>query len=163
MQRFPIQFPLTIFYDASCPMCANEMHGLRDLDRDGKLELIDCSAPDFDASSLGRPGLTREALMSRIHARDGDGRWLVGVEVFEVAYAAAGLNAAARVWGNRVLRPFWNALYPAVADNRQLLSRLGISALIRWLIPRPDAGHPRYTGQACKAHRSSGAGNPRLR
>lgn len=133
----PIQYPLTIFYDASCSMCANEMHALRDLDRDGRIELVDCSAADFDPGSLRRSDVTRGDLMARIHARDGDGRWLVGVEVFEAAYRAAGLNAAGRVWGHRLLRPLWDALYPLVADHRQALSRLGISALIRRLIPKP--------------------------
>jgi hypothetical protein len=76
-------------------------------------------------------------MLSRIHARDADGRWLVGIDVFEAAYRTAGLEGAARLWGNRLLKPLWRSLYPLVADNRQLLSRLGASALVRWLIPKP--------------------------
>ena len=119
----PPQYPLTVFYDASCPLCAAEMHALKSRDRDGRLELVDCSAPDFDAGALGLP-VTGADLMERIHARDGDGRWLVGVDVFEAVYRAAGLRKAARLWGNRTLRPVLAALYPWIARNRQRLSRL---------------------------------------
>lgn len=119
----PLQYPLTVFYDASCPLCAVEMHALKARDRDGRLELVDCSAPEFDARVLGLP-VTRDALMERIHARDGDGRWLTGVDVFEAVYAAAGLGSLARLWGSRYLRPLLARLYPWVARNRQQLSRL---------------------------------------
>lgn len=119
----PLQYPLTVFYDASCPLCAAEMHMLKARDRDGRLELVDCSAPEFDACALGLP-VTRVALMERIHARDGDGRWLTGVDVFEAVYRAAGMRGAARVWGSKTLRPLLASLYPWVASNRQRLSRL---------------------------------------
>ena len=86
-------------------------------------QLVDCSAPEFDACALGLP-VTRVALMERIHARDGDGRWLTGVDVFEAVYRAAGMRGAARVWGSKTLRPLLASLYPWVASNRQRLSRL---------------------------------------
>lgn len=131
-----MRYPLTIFYDASCPMCVNEMHALKALDGGGRLELVDCSAPDFDSGALGREDLTRAALMSRIHARDADGRWLTALDVYETTYRAAGLEAPARIWGHRLLKPIWSSLYPMVADNRQLLSGLGASRLMQWLIPK---------------------------
>lgn len=97
----PVRYPLTVFYDASCPMCASEMHALRDLDRQGRLELVDCSAPEFNDEGLIAERVTRDALLARIHARDARGRWLVGVDCFEA------------------------------------VSRLGINALVRLLIPKP--------------------------
>ena len=127
-------------------MCAQEMDALRRLDRDGRLELVDCSAPEFDASGLARDGITRDALMARIHASDADGRWLVGIDVYEAAYRAAGLLLSARIWGNRLLRPVFNLVYARVARHRQLLSRLGMSALIRILsasrLPRELTSRP---------------------
>lgn len=136
MTRSP-RFPLTIYYDASCPMCASEMHALKARDRTGRLDLVDCSAADFEPAFVEFDGLSRSSLMARIHARDRDGRWLVGVDVFEAAYRAAGLHRAARLWGSRLLRPFLRFLYPKIADHRRLLSRLGANALVGWLIPKP--------------------------
>jgi predicted DCC family thiol-disulfide oxidoreductase YuxK len=116
----PVRYPLTVFYDASCPMCAGEMQALKARDRDERLALVDCSAPDFDEDELLGDGLSRRDLMGLIHARDAHGRWFVGVEVFEL------------VWGTRL--PRWlRVVYPWVARNRQALSRLGINTLVRRL------------------------------
>ena len=133
----PVRYPLTVFYDASCPMCASEMHALRDLDKQGRLELVDCSAPEFSDDGLIAERVTREALLARIHARDARGRWLVGVDCFEAVYRAAGLEGAARLWAHPRLRPLLGRLYPWIARHRQILSRLGINALVRLLIPKP--------------------------
>ena len=130
----PIRYPLTVFYDASCPMCASEMHALRDLDSAGRIELIDCSAPEFSDEGLLAEGITRERLMQRMHARDAHGRWLAGMDAFEAVYRAAGLEVPARMWGNRRLRPLFDRLYPWIARHRQVLSRLGMNALVRRLI-----------------------------
>lgn len=118
----PLLYPLTIFYDASCPMCAREMRGLKARDRGGRLELVDCSAPDFDQTVLAGTPIRREDLMTLIHARDAHGRWLIGPEVLNAAYAAAGYEAIARIWGSRRLRPLLDRLYRWVARNRHLLS-----------------------------------------
>ena len=132
-----VEYPLTVFYDASCPMCASEMHALRDLDACGRIVLVDCSRPDFRGDGLKEHGITREALMRLIHARDANGRWLIGIDCFEAVYRAAGLERAARVWGSPRLRRALDRIYPWIARNRQLLSRLGINALIRRVIPKP--------------------------
>ena len=132
----PLRYPLTVFYDASCPMCASEMHALRERDRYGHIELVDCSAPDFDDEGLRAEGITKEKLMGLIHARDAHGRWLVGIDGFEAVYGAVGLEAAARLWGDRQLRPVLSRAYPWIARNRQTLSRFGVNRLMRWLLPR---------------------------
>src|SRR5689334_24910211 len=87
-----ILYPLTVFYDASCPMCASEMHALKARDAEGRLELVDCSAADFDETVLAGTCIRREELMTLIHARDAHGRWFVGVDVLEIAYRIAGLD-----------------------------------------------------------------------
>jgi predicted DCC family thiol-disulfide oxidoreductase YuxK len=132
-----MRYPLTIFYDASCPMCASEMLALHALTTGGELTLVDCSPQEFDAAAHGTGAPSRAAMLSRIHARDAEGRWLVGIDVFEAAYRAAGLERPARLWGHPLLKPLWRALYPLIADHRQLLSRLGVNALVRRLIPKP--------------------------
>jgi predicted DCC family thiol-disulfide oxidoreductase YuxK len=128
-----VAYPLTVYYDASCPLCASEMQALKAADRDNKLLLVDCSRPDFDDRPFAADGVTRDAMARLIHARDTNGRWLVGPEVFEAAYDAAGFPTIARLWGNSRLRPLWNRLYPWVARHRRLLSRLGAQHAFRTL------------------------------
>jgi len=140
----PLRYPLTVFYDASCPLCATEMHALRELDAHGRIELIDCSAPEFSDEGLRAEGITRGRLMTVIHARDARGRWLVGAAAFEALYHAAGLDNVARVWASPRWRPILERLYPWIARYRHPLSRLGVhravGRLIRRAANRRDAG-----------------------
>ena len=135
------RFPLTIFYDASCPMCAGEMQALKSRDAQGRLILVDCSTADFDESVLAGLALRRSDLMTLVHARDAHGRWFAGVEVFELAYRAAGLEGLAGLWGSRTLRPLLTRIYPWVARHRQMLSRLGFNRLVRRVLPVSCRGH----------------------
>jgi predicted DCC family thiol-disulfide oxidoreductase YuxK len=133
----PVNYPLTVFYDASCPMCVTEMHALRELDSKRRLILVDCSTPDFEADQYLSEGVSHDDLMKWIHARDASGRWLIGIDCFEAVYRAAGLEGVARIWGSPRLRRVLAGLYPWIARHRQLLSRLGINAIIRRLMPKP--------------------------
>jgi predicted DCC family thiol-disulfide oxidoreductase YuxK len=74
-------------------------------------------------------------MMARIHARDAGGRWLRGVDVFVVAYRAAGFKTLARIYESRLLRPLFDRLYPWIADHRYLLTRAGLPRLFHWLAP----------------------------
>ena len=141
--------PVTIFYDASCAMCAGEMRALKARDRANRLELVDCSATDFDETVLAGTGIRREDLMTLIHARDAHGTWLVGLDVFEVAYTAAGLKTIAGFWGSPTLRPLLGRLYPWIARNRQSFSRFGINRLVRLVLPVPCRKHDGCT--TCRA------------
>lgn len=119
-----ISFPLTVYYDASCPLCASEIHALAAHDRAGRLALVDCSADDFDERPFAADGVTRAAMLEEIHARDASGRWLKGIDVFAEIYRAAGFVRIAQLFAQARLRPFWARLYPWIARNRYLLSRL---------------------------------------
>ena len=151
-------WPLRIYYDRSCPLCPQEMHALVAHDHAGRIELVDCSRAGVDpaaeegggassapratvaageAPDAGKP--TRAALMAIIHARDADGRWYRGVEVFVLAYAAVGLDGMARLWSHPWLRRFWDRAYPWFARNRQWLSRLGTARAYGWLLDRAAA------------------------
>lgn len=121
-----LRYPLTVFYDASCPLCVREMEALRARDRHGRLELVDCSAADFDDEGLLAEGITREKLMRLLHVRDAHGRWLVGVAGLEAAYRAVGRERVAGLWGSRRLHPLLRPFYGWVARHRQALSRLSI-------------------------------------
>jgi len=121
-----LRYPLTVFYDASCPLCVREMEALRARDRHGRLELVDCSASDFDDEGFLAEGITRAKLMRLIHVRDAHGRWRVGVAGLEAAYRAVGHERAARLWGSRRLHLLLRPLYAWVARHRQALSRLPV-------------------------------------
>ena len=159
-----VAWPLQIYYDRSCPLCREEMHALLAHDHLGRLRLVDASVPGFDDPALAAAGLDQAALMRLIHARDAAGRWYRGVEVFELAYGAAGLVSVARLWANPRLRPLWDRLYPWVARMRQPLSKLRLNRAYGWLVRRAAARAQARAG-ACAAGRcelpGEGHGGPR--
>jgi predicted DCC family thiol-disulfide oxidoreductase YuxK len=143
-------WPLVIYYDASCPLCREEMHALCAHDTGAKLHLVDASAAGFSDEHTRAAGIPSTELMRLIHARDPQGRWFRGVEVFELAYGAVGLSGIAAVWGHPRLRPVWDRLYPWVARFRQPLSRLRLNRFYGWLVRRAAARAQRRSG-ACAA------------
>ena len=124
-----LAYPLTVYYDASCPLCRTEMETLKARDADDLLYLVDCST-----GLVAFADVTQDAMMARIHARDAAGRWLHGLDVFAAVYRAAGFPALSRLYASPRLRPLLDRGYGWVADHRQLLSRLGLSRLFR-LVP----------------------------
>ena len=113
-------YPLKIFYDASCPVCALEMDHLRCRDAAGRLELVDMSAPGFDAACHGFGAAELDAA---IHAVRPDGSVVRGMPVLRLAYAAAGLGWLLRPTGVGPLRPAFDAAYRLFARNRKAISR----------------------------------------
>lgn len=136
MNKSDAHRPLRVYYDGSCPLCRTEMQGLKARDHAGRLELVDCSSPGFTDADLDAAGISVEHAMQRIHARDAHGRWFDGVRVFELAYGAAGMKRTAKALGNRRLRPLFDRLYPIVARNRRLLTRLGLAGLLGRVLRR---------------------------
>ncbi len=130
-----VQYPMTIYYDASCPLCTREVTILKRYDQADQIRLIDCSPTDFAAVE----GYGRTAMMRLIHSRDAAGQWLVGAPVFAAAYRASGFASIASLWGNSRLQPFWRVVYPWIADNRMLLSKLGATSVITWVLHRLHA------------------------
>jgi len=125
-------YPLKIFYDASCPVCALEMDHLRTRDTAGRLELVDMSAPGFDAACHG---FSAADLDAAIHAVRPDGSVVRGMPVLRLAYAAAGLGWLLRPTGVGPLRPAFDAAYRFFARNRKAISRTlapAIAALRNW-------------------------------
>jgi len=82
-------YPLTLYYDATCPLCMAEMRNLMLRNTDGMLAFVDASAPDF-ASPV--PNADQAALMRSLHGVWADGRTVVGVDAIHEAYRAVGLG-----------------------------------------------------------------------
>lgn len=112
-------YPLTLLYDAQCPVCSLEMDHLRERCTDGRLRFVDISQPGFDAA---RYGATLAAMDAEIHGVRPDGSLLKGVEVLRLAYAAAGLGWVMRPTGWAPLRPAFDAGYRLFARHRRRIS-----------------------------------------
>jgi predicted DCC family thiol-disulfide oxidoreductase YuxK len=127
-----ITYPLTIYYDASCPLCAAEMHTIKETDFENKLILVDCSADSFNEPAFCPAN--KVAMMERIHAIDAAGQWIKGVDVFEAAYAAAGFQKLSRFWGSKTLKPILTRAYPLIADNRHWLSKTPVPYILNKIL-----------------------------
>jgi predicted DCC family thiol-disulfide oxidoreductase YuxK len=116
-------YPLTLLYDAHCPVCALEMDHLRERTEVGKLVFVDIAAEGFDATLYGA---CLEAMDAEIHGVLPDGSLIKGVEVLRLAYAAAGLGWVMRPTGWAPLRPLFDRGYRVFARHRRRIS--GIAA-----------------------------------
>ena len=114
-------YPLTLLYDASCPVCALEMDHLRARNADGLLRFVDIGAPGFDAAVHGT---TIAALNAEIHGVRPDGSVIRGVQVLRLAYDAAGIGWVLRPTGWPVLRHAFDAGYRVFARHRLAISRV---------------------------------------
>lgn len=126
----PGTYPMTIYYDASCPLCNAEINNLQRRSTDGRLAFVDISAPGFASQP---PGVTLAQMMALIHARKADGSIIQGMEVFRLAYGAAGIGWVAGALDLPVIGTLAERLYPWIARHRQRFPRF----LVRWLFDRP--------------------------
>lgn len=151
------QWPLTLYFDGDCPLCAREVkllrshaakhaathaatHAVADSTAQ-RLVLVDISDAAFDAQALG---YTREQMESVLHARFNDGTWVMGLDATLWSWRAAGLGAWAAPLSWRPLRPLLNLGYRLFCRWRPQLA---------WL-PHPD-GSRRCRDDSCAVSRSS--------
>ena len=123
------QYPLTVFFDASCGLCNSEMQAIKIQDTEQHLIFVDCSAASFDDASYRAESVTRKAMMECLHVRDNRGVWIKGVPAFELLYRTIGMPVMAICWGGGLTRPLMEHLYPWIARNRLALSRTGLPVL----------------------------------
>lgn len=117
------QYPLTVFYDGSCPICSGQMADYRERTTAAVLRFVDISRPEFDASRYGR---SRRQFMKMLHLMDAGGRFYVGVDALRLLWAALpdtpyrmlaallglpGIHLLARI-GYRLLAPWRHYLPP---------------------------------------------------
>jgi predicted DCC family thiol-disulfide oxidoreductase YuxK len=133
-------FPLTLYVDLDCPLCAREVRWLHEHANHDQLIFVDISADTFDERSVGR---ARDELNRRLHARSADGQWLVGIDATLWSWRAAGVGGWVAPLGWKPLRPVFNVLYALFARFRPHLA---------WL-PHPDGNRCSTRGCAPDAQR----------
>jgi predicted DCC family thiol-disulfide oxidoreductase YuxK len=79
--------PLTVFYDAYCPLCLMEMNKLKQLDKQQNITFVDIQEPSF---SKRYPHLNWQALNARIHGYLPDGSLISGLDVTYLAWKLVG-------------------------------------------------------------------------
>ncbi len=113
-------YPLTLYYDATCPLCMAEMRNLMLRNTGGQLAFVDASAPDF-ASPV--PHADQSALMRALHGVWADGHTVVGVDAIHEAYRAVGLGWVTAFTQWPVLDRMSARLYRWIALHRHSLPR----------------------------------------
>lgn len=141
---------LTVYFDASCRLCQQEMTMIRLHDVTQQLAWVDCSAAEFDDAPFRAAGVTRADMMASLHLRTADGAWITGVDAFAWLYRSVGMNAMATLWGGKWTRPLTERLYPWVARHRQLLSWTGLP-LGFMLLEKYAVWRAQRRSRACRA------------
>jgi len=119
----PATYPLTVYYDATCPLCVAEIGAMRARDAAGRLSLVDCSPLGFSDGPA-----PREALMTAMHTVDAAGRVLAGVAAIRACRTAVGLPAGGALLDLPVVGALADRAYAVLARNRYRLPR--------WLVAR---------------------------
>ena len=117
-------FPLRVFYDGSCSVCAAEIEHYLGQDLGGKLLAVDISAPEFDPEPFGLP---LAAFMYELYAIDSNGRMYRGVEAFWAIWQAFPAATVYGLLGAIITLPLVNPaarlLYKGFARVRRYLPK----------------------------------------
>lgn len=142
----PPAYPLTLLYDAACPVCSLEMDHLRERDAAGRLTFVDIAAPGFDAAAYGA---TYAALDAELHGVWADGTVVKGLATLRAAYAAVGLGWVLRPTGLAPVRPVFDLAYRLFARYRRPISRVAAPLIDTVRARRTLARMARCRGGAC--------------
>jgi predicted DCC family thiol-disulfide oxidoreductase YuxK len=111
---------LTLYYDGSCPLCMAEVAFLESRNTQGQLAFVDVTHTEFQSNVHG---ISCEAAMAQIHGRTAEGRVLIGVPVFAMAYKLAKLPVLAWLLSRPWLTPVLQPAYVWFAKHRQTISK----------------------------------------
>lgn len=112
-------YPLTVFFDGACPICAREIALMKRLNKNQRLIFCDFSLPEYDEKMTG---LAPAELGRVIHAQWADGRMITGVPVFQAMWEAIGLGWLAKLSRASLLEPLLYRAYAWFARNRLWLT-----------------------------------------
>ena len=101
------RFPLNVFYDGSCIVCAAEIEHYLRKDHGGRLVATDISAPDFDPAPYQIP---LADFMYQLHTIDQDGQVFTGVDSFRAIWQAFPSSTVYGTMGRIIRLPVVNQL-----------------------------------------------------
>jgi predicted DCC family thiol-disulfide oxidoreductase YuxK len=99
------QFPISVFYDGSCSVCAMEIEHYLRKDHGGKLVAVDINASDFNPELLH---ITLDAFMYELHAIDQAGQIYRGIEAFWAIWQAFPASTGYGIMGTLINTPVVN-------------------------------------------------------
>lgn len=110
---------VTLLYDGACAFCSREAAWF-ERRANGKLELIDISAPYFDAHQWG---LNPQEVQAELHARTHNGKWIKGWQSTVLCLEAIGYGKTALFLRFKPFKPVLNVSYQLFARHRVFLSQ----------------------------------------
>lgn len=117
-------FPIQVFYDGSCSVCAAEIEQYLRREHGGRLLAVDISAPDFVPPPNG---IRLAQFMYELHVIDRSGVVYRGVEAFWAIWQAFPASAMYRILGAIVsvpfVKPVARLLYKGFARIRRYLPK----------------------------------------
>lgn len=122
------QFPLRIYYDGSCIVCATEVERYGRMDHGLHLILVDISAPEFNPASLG---ITLNELMYQMHVIDRVGTVYRNVDAFWAIWQAFPASTLLGFMGTLLTLPVINPI--------ARLCYRGFARIRKYLPKREDA------------------------
>ncbi len=114
-------YPLTLFFDGTCPLCAAEMRQLKSLDTESRLRFADIYDESF---ATHYPHIDISAADRYLHAEYADGSMLYGLDVTYHAWRAVDRKHWLVVLRWPVIRWFADIAYRVFARNRYTISYL---------------------------------------
>lgn len=99
------EFPLRVFYDGSCLVCATEIEHYLGKDREGRLIAVDISAADFNPEPLRIP---LDSFKYELHVIDSSDELYRGVEAFWAIWQAFPASTLYGILGAVITMPIVN-------------------------------------------------------
>ncbi|MEI6305810.1 MAG: DUF393 domain-containing protein [Deltaproteobacteria bacterium] len=100
-------FPLKVFYDGSCIVCAAEIEHYLRKDHGEKLVAIDISSPDFNPAPYQ---ISLTDFMHHLHAIDQDDQVFKGIDSFWAIWQAFPTSTVYGIMGRIIQLPLVNRL-----------------------------------------------------
>lgn len=119
IKRKDIMFPVTLFYDGTCPLCMKEIKWLQSKNNRKLLYFVDIRQTDFAESY---PHLDLATLDKVLHAQWGNGKIVNGVDATVSAWEAIGKGWLLTPLTWPVFSKIAVCAYKAFARNRHWLS-----------------------------------------